>query len=37
MNRQVRENVVLWRYNRHPNYFAEWMVWNGLVIATIPC
>ena len=29
-------NVGLWRYTRHPNYFAEWMVWNGLVIATIP-
>ncbi|MEH6636338.1 MAG: DUF1295 domain-containing protein [Halioglobus sp.] len=29
-------NVGLWRYSRHPNYFAEWMVWNGLVIASIP-
>jgi steroid 5-alpha reductase family enzyme len=29
-------NVGLWRYTRHPNYFAEWMVWNGLVIAAIP-
>ena len=29
-------NVGLWRYCRHPNYFAEWMVWNGLVIAAIP-
>lgn len=26
----------LWRYSRHPNYFAEWMVWNGLMIASIP-
>lgn len=25
----------LWRYSRHPNYFGEWMVWNGLVIASI--
>jgi steroid 5-alpha reductase family enzyme len=29
-------NVGLWRYSRHPNYFAEWMVWNALLIASIP-
>ncbi|MEL6252683.1 MAG: DUF1295 domain-containing protein [Bacteroidota bacterium] len=29
-------NVGLWKYTRHPNYFAEWMVWNGLVIAAFP-
>lgn len=29
-------DVGLWRYSRHPNYFAEWMVWNGLIIASIP-
>lgn len=29
-------NVGLWRYSRHPNYFAEWMVWTGLVVAAIP-
>ena len=29
-------NIGLWKYSRHPNYFAEWMVWNGLVIASIP-
>lgn len=26
----------LWKYSRHPNYFFEWMVWNGLLIASIP-
>ena len=29
-------NVGLWRYSRHPNYFGEWMVWNGLIVASIP-
>jgi len=29
-------NVGLWKYSRHPNYFAEWMVWNALVIASFP-
>ena len=29
-------DVGLWKYSRHPNYFAEWMVWNGLIIASIP-
>jgi len=29
-------NIGLWQYSRHPNYFAEWMVWNGLIIASIP-
>ena len=28
--------IGLWKYCRHPNYFAEWMVWNGLVIAAVP-
>ena len=26
----------LWRYSRHPNYFGEWMVWNSLIITSIP-
>ena len=29
-------NIGFWRYCRHPNYFAEWMVWNGLIVAAIP-
>ncbi len=29
-------NEGLWRYTRHPNYFGEWMVWNGLILMAIP-
>lgn len=29
-------NVGLWKYCRHPNYFGEWMVWNSLILASIP-
>lgn len=29
-------NVGLWRYSRHPNYFAEWMVWNALICSSVP-
>jgi len=40
MKRKNMKNMVcdigLWKYSRHPNYFAEWMVWNGLIIASIP-
>jgi len=40
MKKSGRKNMVcdigLWKYTRHPNYFAEWMVWNGLIIASIP-
>ena len=40
MKRQNKKNMVcdigLWKFTRHPNYFAEWMVWNGLIIASIP-
>ena len=40
MKRQNKQNMVcdvgLWKSTRHPNYFAEWMVWNGLIITSIP-
>ncbi|MEM7707225.1 MAG: DUF1295 domain-containing protein [Pseudomonadota bacterium] len=29
-------DVGLWRYSRHPNYFFEWMVWNGLILMAMP-
>jgi steroid 5-alpha reductase family enzyme len=29
-------DVGLWRYSRHPNYFAEWLVWTGLVVVAVP-
>ena len=35
-HRSVVCDVGLWRYTRHPNYFAEWMVWNALIVMAIP-
>jgi len=29
-------DVGLWRFTRHPNYFGEWMVWNGLIVMALP-
>lgn len=29
-------NIGLWKYSRHPNYFAEWLVWTGVVVASLP-
>jgi len=29
-------NVGLWKYSRHPNYFSEWMVWNSLILSSLP-
>ena len=34
--RNIVCNIGMWKYSRHPNYFSEWMVWNALVIASIP-
>ncbi|MDG1196204.1 MAG: DUF1295 domain-containing protein [Polaribacter sp.] len=28
--------IGLWKYTRHPNYFAEWTIWNSLIIISIP-
>lgn len=34
-NRKAVCDVGLWKYSRHPNYFAEWMVWNSIILATL--
>jgi steroid 5-alpha reductase family enzyme len=28
--------IGLWKHTRHPNYFAEWTIWNALIIISIP-
>ena len=35
MKNQVCD-IGLWKYTRHPNYFFEWMVWNGIIIYAFP-
>lgn len=38
MNKDNRKGVCtvgLWKYSRHPNYFAEWMVWNSIILASL--
>ena len=29
-------DVGFWRYSRHPNYFFEWMIWNALILSSVP-
>ena len=28
-------NIGFWKYTRHPNYFAEWMVWNAIILSSM--
>jgi steroid 5-alpha reductase family enzyme len=36
-NEKLRNcDVGLWACSRHPNYFFEWMVWNALILASLP-
>jgi len=30
------KKYFLWTLCRHPNYFGEWMCWNGFVVAALP-
>jgi len=37
--KEVKKGIMcegLWKLCRHPNYFGEWMVWNSLILATLP-
>jgi steroid 5-alpha reductase family enzyme len=29
-------DLGLWRYSRHPNYFFQWLQWQGLVVVGLP-
>lgn len=34
--REAVMNAGLWAFTRHPNYFGEWMVWNALIVTSVP-
>nr|MDQ3935496.1 DUF1295 domain-containing protein [Actinomycetota bacterium] len=29
-------DVGLWRHSRHPNYFFQWLQWNGVILLALP-